>query len=389
MSSEFIPYSTQCISDADCDAVVKALKSAFLTQGPLVEELEAAVADYCGAKCAIAVTNATAGLHLALLAGGVGANSLVWTSPITFLSSANVALMVGASVDFVDVDLATGNISVSSLQAKLERAARVGTLPDALIAVHYSGRACDMDSIAKLCRHYGVVLVEDAAHALGGSYDSGTKVGSCAYGSDAVFSLHAVKSITTGEGGIVTTNDVERARIMRRLRSHGVVREPEDWMNDEEYGAWYYEMQSLGWNYRLTDIQSALGLSQLKRLDEFISIRRRLVKRYRAMLSDCPIELPAWSGQSAWHLFPVQVPEAPIGRGVMFERLRAAQIGVNVHYIPVHLQPYYRSLGFHCGDFPESERFYARQLSLPLHPKLTDVAQERVCDVVRSTLSNG
>ncbi len=389
MDEEYVPYSTQAVSSSDCDAVIDALRSAFLTQGPMVATFESAIATYCGVDHAVALSSATAGLHLTLMSHGLGRGSVVWTSPITFLSTANAVLLVGANIDFVDVDERSGNMSIERLEDKLRFADTHGELPSAVIVVHYSGRPCDMDAIGALCRHYGVTVVEDAAHALGGAYFSGKKMGSCAYGSDTVFSLHAVKSITTGEGGIVTTNDPDRAARLRELRTHGVVRDRDRWEYGDGEGDWYYEMHSLGLNYRITDIQCALGLSQLARLDSFVSKRRDLVERYFDLLADSAVTLPARCDESAWHLFPISIPEQPIGRRTVFERMRSESIGVNVHYIPVHLQPYYRRLGFRVGDFPNSERFYSTQLSLPLHPELSIDQQNRVCSTLRSAMSNG
>ena len=390
MNRKFIPYSTQDIDDEDIAAVVAVLKSDFVTQGPAVEQFEEEIANYCGARYAVAVSSATAGLHVALAALRITSGSRVWTSPNSFVASANAARFLGADVGFVDVEQSTGNIDVDDAARRLDRAAERGELPDVLIPVHFSGRPCDMSGLRNLCDKYGIRIVEDAAHALGGEYGTGDKVGSCTESSATVFSFHPVKSVTTGEGGVITTNDETLARELRRYRSHGVTREPselESATESENAGDWYYEQHVLGYNYRLTDIQSALGASQLRRLDGFVEQRRRLASRYQGLLADLPLRLPPPSGRSAWHLYSVQVPpDAPSTRAELFEAFRNQNVGVNVHYIPVHLQPYYRALGFKPGDFPNAEAFYAGALSLPIFPRLGEDQQDFVAGILRGML---
>ena len=307
MKSPYIPYSKQNIDADDIDAVVAVLNSEFLTTGPEIERFESAIATYCGAKHAIAVSNATAGLHIALVAQGIGESSRVWMSPITFLSSANVVIMAGASVDFVDIEPETGNMSVTALQQKLEVAATRHSLPDAIILVHFGGRVCDVSAITNLCEKYGISIIEDAAHALGSKYPDETPIGGSQTSVATVFSFHPVKSITTGEGGVVTTNDTKLANDLKRLRTHGITRTPSEFSTNQSTGDWYYEQDRLGFNYRLTDIQAALGTSQLKRLNEFVSERNRLAENYIDKLSDFNLRLPPPDSDSAWHLFPVGV----------------------------------------------------------------------------------
>lgn len=377
-----IPYGRQSIDDADIDAVVAVLRSAWLTQGPAVPALEEAFARRCQASHAVAVSNATAALHLACTALGVGPGDHVWTSPNSFVASANCARYCGASVDFVDIDPATLNLSVGCLEAKLQIAAAQGRLPKVVIPVHFSGRACDMAAIARLGRRYGFRIIEDASHAVGALYQ-GEPVGNCRHSDITIFSFHPVKIITTGEGGMALTNDPDLAARLQRLRSHGITRDP-DLMPIPGDGPWHYQQIELGFNYRLTDIQAALGLSQLRRLDEFLAQRRRLVRRYATLLEDLPVTLPAADEESAWHLYPVRV--AAERRCAVFETLQASGIGTQVHYIPIHLQPYYRELGFNPGDFPAAEAYYAEALSLPLYPALTEDDQERVCTILRGAI---
>lgn len=388
MSSPYIPYSKQNIDADDIDAVVAVLKSPFLTTGPEIERFENAIATYCGAKHAVAVSNATAGLHIALVAQGIGESSRVWMSPITFLSSANVVLMARATVDFVDIDPLTGNLSVTALQQKLEVAATEQSLPDAIILVHFGGRVCDISAITSLCEHYGVSIIEDAAHALGSKHADGTTVGGSQTSVATVFSFHPVKSITSGEGGVVTTEDAKLANNLRRLRTHGITRTPSEFRTSQPTGDWYYEQDRLGFNYRLTDIQAALGTSQLKRLNEFVSERNRLAEKYIDKLSNFNLRLPPSDPDSAWHLFPVGVDGGSDARAVVFQYMRDRNIGVNVHYIPVHLQPFYYDLGFRRGDFPVSEHFYDCSISLPLYPGLTEDMQDRVCSTLADALKH-
>jgi len=382
---DYLPYGRQDIGPADVDAVLAVLRSDFLTQGPAVPAFERAVADYCGARHGVAVNSATSALHLACLALGVGPGDRVWTSPVTFVASANCARYCGAEVDFVDIDPRTYNLSVAALADKLARAETEGRLPHTLIPVHLCGQPCDMGEIQELARRYRFRVIEDASHAIGARYRD-DPVGSCRHGDITVFSFHPVKIITTGEGGLATTNDSELARRMALLRSHGITREAAG-MEDPPHGPWYYQQTDLGFNYRMTDLQAALGRSQLQRLDEFLESRRALARRYDERLTGLPLTLPyqAAYGRSAYHLYPVLV--APGGdRRRVFESLRRQGIGVNVHYIPVHTQPYYRRLGFRAGQFPEAEGYYARTISLPLHPGLAEAQQDRVVAALRQAL---
>jgi UDP-4-amino-4,6-dideoxy-N-acetyl-beta-L-altrosamine transaminase len=385
MSEPWIPYGRQDVTDDDTAAVLEVLRSDWLTQGPCVPEFEAAVAAYCGAAHAVAVNSATSALHIACAALGLGPGDRLWTSPNTFLASATCALYCGATVDFVDIDPRSRNMSTQALAAKLAEAGRAGTLPKIVVPVHFAGQSCDMRAIHELGQHYGFRIVEDAAHALGGAY-RGAPVGDCRYSDIAVFSFHPVKQITTGEGGIALANDPDLAARMARLRSHGTTRDAA-LMEGESEGAWYYEMHELGWNYRMTDIQAALGLSQLTRLDAYVARREALAARYDRLLANSGLTLP-WRDPdctSAWHLYVVGWNEAASGlsRAEAFDRLRAAGIGVNVHYIPVHTQPYFRRLGFRPGQFPAAEAYYAQAITLPLYATMTEAQQDRVAETLR------
>jgi UDP-4-amino-4,6-dideoxy-N-acetyl-beta-L-altrosamine transaminase len=379
-----IPYGRQEIQDADILAVAEVLKSNYLTQGATVPNFENFVAEYCGAKHAVAVNSATAALHVAALALGLRPGGRLWTSPNTFVASANCGLYCEAEVDFVDIDFSSGNISVSALARKLEVAAALGALPDILVAVHFAGQPCDMAAILALADQYGFRTIEDASHAIGARYGK-ERVGCGKYADITVFSFHPVKIITTGEGGMALTNSSTLASSMRILRSHGITRDTAD-MSGSIEGAWYYEQVQLGYNYRMTDFQAALGISQLKRLDEFVSRRSQLAARYDRLLADLPIGRLTLNPvmTSAWHLYVVHVPSGVRQR--VFNAMRAAEIGVNVHYIPVHLQPHYRKHGFKPGDFPEAERHYAAAITLPLFPSLSEADQDLVVAVLRQTL---
>jgi UDP-4-amino-4,6-dideoxy-N-acetyl-beta-L-altrosamine transaminase len=387
-----IPYGRQSISDDDVAAVERVLRSDWITQGPAITQFERGMAEYTGARHGLAVSNATAGLHLACLALGVGQGDLVWTSPNTFLASANCALYCGADVDFVDIDPATYNLCVDKLEAKLRAAQAAGRLPKVLIPVHFAGQSCDMRAMHALARQYGFRIIEDASHAVGADYADG-KVGNCRYSDITVFSFHPVKILTTGEGGMLLTNDDALHRQLGLLRSHGMVRDPAD-LEDQGQGAWYYEQHALGFNYRITDIQAALGLSQLGRLDAFVARRRAIAARYDALLADLPVTTPfqAAYGESAWHLYPVWIQPGADGdvaarRKAVFASLREQGIGVNVHYIPVPTQPYYRKLGFVPGQFPAAERYYAGAISLPMYFSLSDAEQDQVVDALRRALA--
>lgn len=379
-----IPYGRQQITREDIDAVVAVLRSDFLTQGPMVPRFEQTVAEYCGAAHAVAVNSATSALHLACLALGVGPGDTVWTSPITFVASANCARYCGAEVDFVDIDPRSYNLCPAALERKLVEAERTGRLPRVVIPVHLAGQPCDLAAIHALGRRYGFRIIEDASHAIGGRYGN-EPIGNGRYSDITVFSFHPVKLITTGEGGMALSNDAELAGRMARLRSHGITRDPAE-MTREPDGSWYYQQLELGFNYRMTDIQAALGLSQLQRLDAFVARRHELARRYDAALQDLPLVTP-WQhpdGHSAFHLYLIRLKLDEIGKThrQVFEALRAAGIGVNLHYIPVYCQPYHARMGYGPADFPESERYYAEALSLPLYPGLTDRDQRTVVEAL-------
>lgn len=374
-----IPYGRQDINQADINAVMEVLRSDFLTQGPVVPEFEKAVVSYCGAQHAVAVNSATSALHIACLALGVGKGDVVWTTPITFVASANCALYCGATVDFVDIDPKTYNLSVDRLAEKLAQAEETGNLPKVVIPVHLCGQPCDMAGIHALSQQYGFKIIEDASHAIGGRYKD-EPIGSCRYSDITVFSFHPVKIITTGEGGMALTNAPVLANRMVRLRSHGITRDPVE-MTHAPDGPWYYQQIELGFNYRMTDMQAALGLSQMQRLDALVAKRHALARRYDELLKDF-VTTP-WQhadSYSGMHLYVIRLQKDAIkaGHRVVFERLRVAGIGVNLHYIPVYRQPYYAREGFDPSDFPEAERYYAEAISLPMYPGLTDEQQSEV-----------
>lgn len=375
-----IPYGRQDISDADIQSVVDVLRSDFLTQGPAVPAFESAVAKYCGANHAIAVNSATSALHIACLALAVGPGDSVWTSPITFVATANCALYCGARVDFVDIDPRTYNLSVPRLASKLEQAEREGRLPKVVIPVHFGGQPCDMAGIRELALRYGFRVIEDASHAVGGRYRD-EPIGNCRYSDVTVFSFHPVKIITTAEGGMALTNDPQLARHMQMLRSHGTTREPGE-MTQPPDGPWYYQQVDLGFNYRMTDVQAALGFSQARRLDEFVAKRHVLAKRYAKLLKDLPVVVPWQSldGYSALHLYVIRLALDSINKThrEVFTELRTAGIGVNLHYIPVYLQPYYKRLGFNAGHCPEAEKYYSSAISLPMYPAMSEAQQDQV-----------
>lgn len=382
-----IPYGRQDIDDRDIEAVVEVLRSDWLTQGPTIEQFEAATRKLCGASHAVAVASATAALHIACRAIGLGPGSTLWTSPNTFVASSNAALYCGASIDFVDIDARTYNLSIGALERKLSTAEREGRLPAAVMPVHFGGQPCDMAAIAALARRYGFRVIEDASHAIGAGYPDGAPVGAGNHSDITVFSFHPVKIITTGEGGMAVTNDAELAARMRLLRSHGITRDAAT-MERESDGAWYYEQIDLGFNYRMTDLQAALGLSQLRRLRDFVHRRSALAARYRDRLAALPLDMQRddSGAQSAWHLFVVRLHD-PSRRASVFDYLSAHGIRANVHYIPVHTQPYYRKLGFRDGDFPESEAYYRGAMTLPLFPKLSEADQDKVIAAISRALS--
>ena len=391
MSSEqkpFLPYGRQTIIEADIAAVVEVLRSPFLTQGPAVPAFEQAVATKVGARHGVAVNSATSALHIACLALGLGPGDRLWTSPITFVASANCGRYCGATVGFVDIEPATGLMSVAALQTKLELAERNGALPKVLVPVHLTGSSCDMAAIGELAERYGFAVLEDASHAIGGSYQ-GQPVGNCRHSAITVFSFHPVKIITTGEGGLAATNDPLLAQRMEELRSHGIVREPKRFERPAA-GPWVYEQLQLGFNYRITDIQAALGLSQLQRLDEIVSERNRQLQRYRELLADLPLQLldVPEGVLSSVHLAVIRLEQASADQHrQVFEGLRAAGIGVQLHYSPVHLQPYYRAMGFAEGQFPEAEAYASSAISLPLYPGLQAADQQRVANTLSTLLS--
>ncbi|MFZ2301368.1 MAG: UDP-4-amino-4,6-dideoxy-N-acetyl-beta-L-altrosamine transaminase [Gallionella sp.] len=383
-----IPYGHQDISEADIRAVVDVLRSDFLTQGPTVPAFEKAIATYCGVEHAVAVNSATSALHIACLALGVEAGDVVWTSPITFVASANCALYCGAQVDFVDIDPRTCNMSVERLAEKLAQAEKSGHLPKVVIPVHLCGQPCDMAGIRALSQRYGFKIIEDASHAIGGKY-RGEPIGNCRYSDITVFSFHPVKIITTGEGGMALTNDGNLAKRMQLLRSHGITREAAD-MTHAPDGAWYYQQVELGFNYRMTDIHAALGLSQMRRLDEFVAKRHEIAGRYNDSLARLAAVTP-WQhpdSYSAFHLYVIRLKLAGIGKThrQVFEALRAAGIGVNLHYIPVYRQPYYERLGFKAGYCLEAEQYYAEAISLPIYAALAEEQQDRVVTALREAV---
>ena len=384
----FIPYGRQTITEADIAAVVEVLRSPFLTQGPVVPAFEQAVAVKVCARYGVAVNSATSALHIACLALGLGPGDQLWTSPITFVASANCALYCGATVDFVDIEPATGLMNVAALQTKLEQAKRDGTLPKVVVPVHLAGSSCDMAAIGALAKRYGFAVLEDASHAIGGRYQ-GEPVGNCRHSAITVFSFHPVKIITTGEGGLATTNDPKLALRMAELRSHGIVREAERFERPAA-GPWVYEQQQLGFNYRITDIQAALGLSQLQRLDYIVAERNRQLQCYRELLADLPVQLleVPEGVLSSVHLAVIRLQQATAARHRdVFEGLRAAGIGVQLHYTPVHLQPYYRVLGFAEGLYPQAEDYASSAVSLPIYPGLKDQEQQYVANALVKILN--
>jgi UDP-4-amino-4,6-dideoxy-N-acetyl-beta-L-altrosamine transaminase len=370
-----IPYGKQSINEDDIQAVVEVLRSDFITQGPVVPQFEQALAKYCGAEYCVLVSNGTAALHLSCLALDLSAGDKLWTSPNTFVASANCGLYCGAEVDFVDIDAQTHNMSVAALAEKLQTDS-----PDVLVPVDFSGQSCQMKEIAVLAKKHGFMVLEDASHALGGEY-LGQKVGCCEFSDLATLSFHPVKMITTGEGGAVLTNDENLYEKLLLLRSHGITRETNLFTGPDQ-GGWYYQQQMLGFNYRLTEIQAALGLSQLSRLDEFVSRRTELANRYQILLADLPVVCPIIQPecQSSWHLYVVQIDETRTNqtRKMIFDKMRENDVGVNVHYIPVHQQPFYQQKGFQAGDYPQAEEYYHSSISLPLFPALSFAEQDEV-----------
>lgn len=383
-----IPYGRQDITPSDIAAVVEVLNSDFLTQGPMVPKFEDAVASHVGAKHALAVNSATSALHIACLALGLGPGDWLWTSPITFVASANCGLYCGARVDFVDIDPRTYNLCPGALGKKLREAKEKGCLPKVLVAVHLCGQPCDMEKIFELTQHYGVKLIEDASHAIGGKY-KGEFIGNSQFSDITVFSFHPVKIITTAEGGMALTNQDALAEKMALLRSHGITREAAR-MTHAPDGPWYYQQIGLGFNYRMTELQAALGVSQMHRLDAYVARRHEIAKRYDRLLQDLPINVP-WQhpdGYSGLHLYVIRLKldDIPKTHRQVFEALRDKGIGVNLHYIPVHMQPYYAQMGFKVGDFPQAESYYKEAISLPMYQGLTDAQQDEVVAALQSEL---
>ncbi|MGH1422186.1 MAG: UDP-4-amino-4,6-dideoxy-N-acetyl-beta-L-altrosamine transaminase [Hyphomonas sp.] len=381
-----IPYGRQSISQADIDAVVDVLKSDFLTQGPAIDRFETAVANACEIDHAVAFNSATSALHIGCLALGVGAGDLVWTSPISFVASSNCALYCGADIDFVDIDPATFNMSVSALAAKLKDAKAQGRLPKLVIPVHLAGQPCDMAGISALSREYGFAVMEDASHAIGGRYQ-GQPIGNCEHSDITVFSFHPVKIVTSAEGGMATTRDPKIAGKLQRLRTHGITRDPE-LMTHAPDGGWYYQQIELGYNYRMTDLQAALGASQMTRVHEFVAKRHEVASRYDEALAalNLPIKTPFQHADSysGYHLYIIQLTEAAnISHLDAFTALRENGIGVNLHYIPIHTQPYYQGLGFKPGDFPVAEDYYSRSISIPLFHAMSDEQHDTVIEVLQ------
>ena len=382
--NKVIPYGKHSIDSKDIASVIEVLENRFLTQGSMVPDFESRLSEYTGSHCAVAVSSGTSGLHIACLALGITSGDLVWTVPNSFVASANCALYCGADIDFVDIDQQTRNLSIEALKHKLIEAHSAGRLPKALIVVHFAGQSCDMKAIQDLTQPYGIKLIEDAAHGLGGSFLNG-KIGSCQFSDMTVLSFHPVKSITTAEGGAVLTNDAMLAQRLALFAKHGVTRD-HNLMDGESEGPWYYQQIELGYNYRLSDLHAALGVSQLQKLDSFIALRRQLAANYQRELQDLPLRLPQVPTytESAWHLYVVEVIEGK--RKHVYDALQKRGIGVNVHYIPIHLQPYYRRRGFRTGDFPHAERFYQNAITLPLFPSMTADEQNKVVQALKEVL---
>ena len=383
-----IPYGRQEIIQDDIDAVTEVLKSDFLTQGHVVPEFENRIAQYCGANYAVAVNSATSALHLACLSLDLGKDDWLWTSPISFVASANCGLYCGAKIDFVDIDKSTYNMSVDLLEKKLIQARINKTLPKIIIPVHFAGQSCEMKRIKNLSKIYGFKIIEDASHAIGGRYLN-EAIGCCKYSDIAVFSFHPVKIITTAEGGLVTTNSKSISEKISRLRSHGITRD-NNLMTSKNEGSWYYEQIDLGLNYRMNELQAALGISQLKRLDKFIEKRHKIKDRYDELLDGLPLLRPHQSKDtySSFHLYPILLHLNKINKSHLevFNELRDSGVGVNLHYIPIHLQPYYQNFGFQKGDFPNSEDYYSREITLPLFSSMSTYQHNKVIDVLRRVL---
>ena len=383
-----IPYGRQEITEDDIASVVEVLKSDFLTQGQVVPAFEKKISEYTGAQYALAINSATSGLHLACLAIGVGPNDIVWTSPVTFVASSNCALYCGAKIDFIDINPSTFNLCIDNLKHKLEHAKKENALPKVIIPVHLTGQSCDMKEIHRLSKEYGFRIIEDASHAIGGDY-RGEKVGSCKYSDICIFSFHPVKIITTGEGGMALTNDYDLSCKIDRLRSHGITRD-EKFMSNPSHGPWYYEQIDLGLNYRMTDIQAALGISQMNRIDQYVQRRNELAQRYDELLVNLPIYTPKQPDYvySSRHLYVIRLNLSDINKGhrEVFEALRQNDIGVQIHYIPVPMHPYYQKKGFTMDEYPNSLSYYQEAISIPMFPTMTEEQQNIVISVLQKIL---
>jgi len=389
-----IPYGHQDISEEDIEAVVEVLRSDYLTQGPAVPVFEQVICDYTEAKYGVAVNSGTSALHIACLALELGKGDWLWTTPITFVASANCGLYCDAKVDFVDIDPITWNLSAEKLEEKLKEAEREGKLPKVIVAVHLCGLSCDMEKISNLSKQYGFSIIEDASHALGGQYQE-KNIGNGQYSDISTFSFHPIKNITTGEGGMAVTNNPELAEKMRRLRSHGITSDPA-LMTHSKDGLWYYQQIELGFNYRMSDLHAALGISQLKRLDEFIANRRSIAKRYDQALSGLSLQLPSKSktnseeSSSAYHLYIIRLQNSQrkSDRKTVLEALRDKDVQAHVHYIPLHTQPYYQQFGFKEGDFPEAENYYSEAMTLPIYSAMSSIEQDTVVRELKAELQS-
>ncbi len=380
-----IPYGKQEINNEDIESIIKVLKSDYLTQGPIVPKFEESISQYCGSKYSVAVTSATAALHLSCIALDLKKGDYLWTSPISFVASANCARYCGANVDFVDIDPLTYNLDPKLLKEKLIKAEKNNVLPKIVVPVHLCGQSAEMEEIYDLSKRFKFKIIEDASHAIGGKY-KGIFVGSCKYSDITIFSFHPVKIITTGEGGMATTNNIDLARKIKRLRSHGITRNKNEMIHDS-HGEWYYEQQDLGYNYRMTDIQASLGISQLKRISTFVNKREKIAQKYNIEFADLPIKTPKQSinVSSSRHLYVIRVDNknSKSNHSELFYQLRKKQILVNLHYIPIHLQPYYKKFGFNYGDFPNSEEYYKEAISLPIYSTLSDEQQNYIIENIK------